>query len=378
MIAIDLTLLFVIPVLTSANSSNAFSLAAECAKNKMGVISAGLEGVGTVLTPRQAVPRVAEVVRASSTALETIRVSTLLGSNPRTLGSVASALRCWGAFADDVLGAAGNHLPPSTAGIIAFSRIFRNPQTFSNYVSHIRLACQVANVSAGTTYGPEVRRATGAIRKREPHRLEKLFIESSLLRKLCRLSSSEGDHLSSALYSLSYMCLLRVRSEALTAVVGVESDIGQPMGDNRAVLIVKDDRLLLCLARRKNRSTMTTLERKCVCHLTKSTCTLHLLAPVLTSLTRGDPVFGRMSGDMALASLRRRLSDLSVPQAQRYRLHDFRRGHAQELATRGRGLATILRAGDWRSAAFSAYLDSTDIEAKAVLEVAMDMESEGD
>ena len=38
-------------------------------------------------------------------------------------------------------------------------------------------------------------------------------------------------------------------------------------------------------------------------------------------------------------------------------------GHAQDLAERGRTLSCILRAGDWRSSAFMAYLDTADIEA---------------
>ena len=64
--------------------------------------------------------------------------------------------------------------------------------------------------------------------------------------------------------------------------------------------------------------------------------------------------------------------------AKFYRLHDFRRGCAQDLADAGMPLATILKAGDWRSAAFALYLDMPGIEAKAVVQAAMQQEAESD
>ena len=51
-----------------------------------------------------------------------------------------------------------------------------------------------------------------------------------------------------------------------------------------------------------------------------------------------------------------------------FALQDFRRGHAQDLLEAGASLGTILRAGEWRSSAFMAYLDVSVMEAKAVLE----------
>ena len=73
------------------------------------------------------------------------------------------------------------------------------------------------------------------------------------------------------------------------------------------------------------------------------------------------------------------LEKLRVPRAKAYRLHDFRRGHAQDMAAKGRTLAQILRAGDWRSSAFAIYLDTPDIQARAVVETALNAEdSDGD
>lgn len=79
----------------------------------------------------------------------------------------------------------------------------------------------------------------------------------------------------------------------------------------------------------------------------------------------------------------------NIPQAATYTTRDFRRGHAQDLVDAGwpfvalhfHGLASccslgarigeILRAGEWRSPAFMAYLDVTALEAAAVVEAAL-------
>ena len=61
-----------------------------------------------------------------------------------------------------------------------------------------------------------------------------------------------------------------------------------------------------------------------------------------------------------------------------YRLHDFRRGHARDLLRRGKPLYEILRAGEWSSPAFLAYLDRAELEDLAVMEAHLDEESDED
>ena len=73
-----------------------------------------------------------------------------------------------------------------------------------------------------------------------------------------------------------------------------------------------------------------------------------------------------------------RLVALGVERSKHYRLHDFRRGCAQDLADAGMPLATILKAGDWRSASFALYLDMPGIEAKAVVQTVMQQEADSD
>ena len=59
---------------------------------------------------------------------------------------------------------------------------------------------------------------------------------------------------------------------------------------------------------------------------------------------------------------------LGIVDAARYRLHDFRRGHARDMQARGATLREILDAGEWRSPSFLGYLDLEQLEADVVLD----------
>ena len=55
------------------------------------------------------------------------------------------------------------------------------------------------------------------------------------------------------------------------------------------------------------------------------------------------------------------LAARDVPAAESFGLHSLRRGAARELVDQG-DLATLLRAGGWKSAAFRSYLDLVGVE----------------
>ena len=63
---------------------------------------------------------------------------------------------------------------------------------------------------------------------------------------------------------------------------------------------------------------------------------------------------------------------LGVDHAASYWLHDFRRGHAQDLVSRGSNLAEILRAGEWKTPALLCYLDIQKLEHGAVVQAHVD------
>ena len=64
--------------------------------------------------------------------------------------------------------------------------------------------------------------------------------------------------------------------------------------------------------------------------------------------------------------------------ASKFRTHDLRRGHAQDLADSGAPLVDILNAGQWRSPAFLEYLDINSLERDAVLQAHGDEASSDD
>ena len=301
--------------------------------------------------------------------MEKARVDSVLGSAPGSLPSIASGLKAWGAFAEHVLKLNGAHLPPPTEGLIAWAMCFRNAKVFGNYLAAVRFGCDYAGLPVDTTFDRVLHRAKAAIAKRAPRPRAKCFIRRQLVAKLIKLAKQEGDTVGGMCYLLAYCFLLRVRSEALPLVVGSDGSSGQPLPPGRhSSLAMHGGELVLKLGRRKNKQHGSVLRRQCWCSACTETCPVHVLAPWAASLPAGSVPFAGITGNAALATLRHRLASLGTEDASNYLLHDFRRGHAQDLAERGSTLRVILEAGEWLSCAFACYLDMVDAETRAVME----------
>ena len=133
-----------------------------------------------------------------------------------------------------------------------------------------------------------------------------------------------------------------------------------------------------------------------VCFL-EATCPVHVIGPHLDRCTHGQRVFGDISPASALGVLREILATEGIANANEYRTHDLRRGHAQDLVesggrvgmqrcllsvrqcvhTAGATLSVILAAGEWKSPAFMAYINHEQLETDAVIAAHVD-ESDGD
>ena len=296
-------------------------------------------------------------------------VDAVLGSAPASLPSVASGLRCWAAFCDGVLGLQGRHLPPSVEGLVAFSSLFRNHKTYGNYLSYIVVGCHLAGVDDGAARHPIVKRAKTAIMKRQAAPPPKMFIQLSLLVQLVALALREDDMVSAMYYVATYAFLLRPRAESLPLIKGSagSTSVTLPPGVHSAVELCSDA-VVLRLARRKNRPHGSVLRRHCWCHQSTDTCPVHVLGKWLDGHVAGARPFDALSAGVALPCLRRRLGLLGVAHPYAFKLHDFRRGHAQDMLEKGSKLRVILAAGEWTSSAFTAYLDTCDLESRAVLE----------
>ena len=129
---------------------------------------------------------------------------------------------------------------------------------------------------------------------------------------------------------------------------------------------------LLCTAPvywvRCRRAACARLVRRCWCGQCKLTCPVHVVGEYFRSLPEGAQPFAAINKAKALVDLRAMLKAIGVAEAEHFRTHDVRRGHAEDLLESGAPLVEILRAGEWRSAAFANYIDDDKLEAGAVLD----------
>ena len=100
------------------------------------------------------------------TWLEGARVQAIVGSCKGSRDSVLSGMKFWKWFALNVLGWRGNVLPPTVASLLQWSRLFRNHKTFGNYLSYVKVACELRQVPTDVFSHPSVKRAKDSIKKR--------------------------------------------------------------------------------------------------------------------------------------------------------------------------------------------------------------------
>jgi len=166
------------------------------------------------------------------------------------------------------------------------------------------------------------------------------------------------------LYLLAYAFLLRVPSEAVRATRdGITPGVS-----------IEGSFVVMTLAKRKKKPHGSRLVRRCWCAECRETCPYHVLKPLLENTQPGERLFKNVTPASALSTLRIMLQVLGTPHAELYRTHDLPRGHATDLQLSGRSEDKmfvlskhvlmlgaphweILRAGEWKSPAFLAYLD---------------------
>ena len=126
-------------------------------------------------------------------------------------------MRFWAWFAVHTFNYPGDILPPDVNGLLAWSRLFRHHGTFGNYLSYVKLACEIKGVSVDVFQHPSLRRAKASIEKlrlfspRTPtwvgmtllQQLVYLVMDKPVLRELVML------------FIASYAFLLRVPSEGI-------------------------------------------------------------------------------------------------------------------------------------------------------------------
>ena len=306
------------------------------------------------------------------------RHNALLGSCPRTFPSIKSGIRAFHAFCVGALQMEGEWLPPVAMTLVAWSELFRCCDTYRNYLGYVRFGCTMLGVSTEAFDCRDIKRAQAAIKKRHnfvPRR--KYFIQRDVVGKLLALTP-KGKLLQeyAMLYLLTYVFLLRLPSEALPCTRGS----GEALGCAQAQIWFDGVEVHLQLKRRKNMDGGSEMSRKCWCKADPSTCPVHVLWPFFAALPVGAMPFAGITAGRALKTLRQALCLFSATRkdANLYRCHDLRRGHAKDLACSGASLVEILLAGQWRSPAFLVYLDIKSLERDAVLAACVDESSGGE
>ena len=105
---------------------------------------------------------------------------------------------------------------------------------------------------------------------------------------------------------------------------------------------------------------------------------MHVIWPYVEGYEVGQSISGRITPSAARTTLRRYLGWIGKSDAMKFRTHDLRRGHADDLRASGASLWVILTAGQWSSPAFLKYLDTATLEADAVLQAHLDESSDGE
>jgi hypothetical protein len=182
-----------------------------------------------------------------------------------------------------------------------------------------------------------------------------------MLLKLMRAAADEGDLQCAMFYNSAYILMARVQSELLPITFG-----GSTIDDGKrcsaaVVAQCNTTEFRVHLRRRKNARLGATIRRLCTCCTHPTTCPTHTLAPWYKTFDVDERPFGNLTAGIAVRKLRRHLAAIGVSDAERYTLHAFRRGAAQDLAAGGCTIVQLLRAGGWRSKACFQYLDQADL-----------------
>ena len=95
-------------------------------------------------------------------------------------------------------------------------------------------------------------------------------------------------------------------------------------------------------------------------------------------LPSGATPFADMSAGKARALLREHLGHMGIGCASEHSLHDFRRGHARDIAAAGGTPESIKTMGEWVSPAFLKYLDISSVEAHLVVQAHIEESDDDD
>ena len=317
--------------------------------------AAGLKDVGAHgCGPRAVCKAVAKAQPDKAVLLDESGQLYMLAAIGRSLASYAAGIRCWAAFRD----AMGDRcqFPASERSAIQYVSIFQQGSTMDTYLKHLRWAHRFLRMENGWDT-PVLRQVCRGRAKLSDPPKQKLALQATDVRALVKHALKVGDVEQAAILAAGRLFLFRVPSECIPL----------ELNGQHSQLAVEDDVLTITLMRRKNTRIPSVLRRKCCCaEAGRHLCALHLLAPLIDfARSEGcDRVFTKSAAQF-IKTLRDHASALGIANAGSLGSHSLRRGMASDIIDAGGSLAVLLKAGDWRSAAFLQYLRDHQIEETA-------------
>ena len=285
----------------------------------------------------------------------------------------ASKIRLWLRFAVDILKI--DPLDPSSAHVSLYLGIFRNANSAQQYLSALRWLFAYVDLSHRITKWDTLtlsKQLAGLSKMNPQGKSEKLYISWDLAAKLVNLRTSRGDYERACVYALASQIMPRVGDE----LIPLCSD----SLDTHSAVRHNENTIWFHLRSRKNWPNGATIARKCICNSKRHVlCALHALIHFVQRTQRPASEKGRLfqvTYPKFLRELKHDLAALGVPKAMFFTTKCFRRGSAMEILKRGGNLATVLKAGQWRSHAFLNYLEESEIDTLTLFQVVDDAEND--
>ena len=274
----------------------------------------------------------------------------------------------------DLLGE--RRFPVVPARAAQFAAVCREAGTYAQYLSHVKAACDLINSPTSWYEDAKINRMREGIKKSAlVFKGPKLAVSTGFVKAMAL--NLEGGLPERFFCVLSWASMLRARSEAAGLVRAPDEKFADrfTQAERDGVLGLVGNSLVIRLKSRKNRIGGDVVERACVCaggedvaaHVPSVICPVHVLWPwVIARASPGARIFADNIAHTSSIWLRVAAEANRLDNFDKYTLHSLRRGAAQALVAKGGGLATLLRAGSWKSGAFRTYLDLVGVENAVV------------
>ena len=252
------------------------------------------------------------------------------------------------------------HFPATETNVARYCSVFSRAGTLTTYMQHLRWAHRFLRLSNDWHTGVVAQIVRGIKKSPAPPRL-RLALQANDVRKLVKQAEAQGDLEMAAMLAVGRAFLFRMPSECIPL---------QLSGDHSEVTL-EGDVLQVMLSRRKCSNVPVILERRCCCKNSgRSLCAVHKMIPIIARARQsgGGRLFN-VSVHCFLRKLRELGASCGIANSDKLGTHVLRRGMARDIIDAGGSLATLLRAGDWKSASYIKYLREGQVEERAAADL---------